>query len=106
MAIGAVEMATIARSQDYVNMKANEDNKGMIDQTHFGQTFTKEIETRNRQVTEGKKAEQQQKKYDAKEKGNGQYFRQDGQNEGKKRKNPEDRGKNPPIGRGGFDVKI
>lgn len=104
MAIGAIEMATIARSQDYTTIKANEDNKAVVDQKHFGQTFTKEIDQKSRQVTEGQKAEQQQKKFDAKEKGNGQYYSQ-----GEKKKKEE---KEAQDGRvilkqgGGFDVKI
>lgn len=104
MAIGTIEMATIARSQDYTTLKANEDNKSMVDQNHFGQTFSKEIETKSRQVTQGQKAEQQQKKFDAKEKGNGQYY---GRNNQKKKEE-----KDVPDGivtlknSGGFDIKI
>lgn len=104
MAIGAIEMATIARSQDYTTVKANEDNKGMIDQRHFGQTFTKEIEVKSRQVTEGQKAEQKQQKFDAKEKGNGQYYSQ-GERQKKEEKEAQD-GRVILKQGGGFDVKI
>lgn len=104
MAIGTIEMATIARSQDYTTLKANEDNKAVVDQGHFGQTFTKEIEQKSRQVMQGEKAEQQQKKFDAKEKGNGQYYSQE------ERKKKEDRkhsdGTVTLKQNGGFDIKI
>lgn len=103
MAIGAIEMATIARSQDYTTIKANEDNKTVVDQNHFGQNFSKEIAQKSHQVTQGQKAEQQQKKFDAKEKGNGQYQSQ-GQGQKKKKDNKDG---NVLLKRsGGFDIKI
>lgn len=104
MALGIVEMATIARSQDYTTIKANEDNKAVVDQNHFGQTFSKEIAQKSHQVTQGQKAEQQSKKFDAKEKGNGQYYSQ--QNQKRKEKKNEEDGFVTMKRSGGFDIKI
>ena len=104
MAIGAIERATIARSQDYTTIKANEDSKPIIDQRHFGQTFSKEVENKSRQVTQGQKPEQQQKKFDAKETGTGQSYSQ-GPQKKKEEKDIQD-GIVTLKKSGGFDIKI
>ena len=50
MALGAIELATISRSQDYTTIKHNEDNKGMVDQANFGEQVQKSVEQQAREV--------------------------------------------------------
>lgn len=102
MALGVIELATIARSQDYTAVKHTEDNKGATQQTNLTQNMQQEVEQKARQVREGDNAEWQNKKFDAKEKGNGSY--EGGNRDKKKEKKPEE--KVLIKGRQGFDIKI
>lgn len=46
MAIGFVEMqGQITRAHDYTTIKHNDDTKGMVEQAHFGQQLTKQVDT-------------------------------------------------------------
>lgn len=103
MAWGAIELGTIARAQDYTTIKQNEDNKGIAQQSNLVQNMQHEAEQKTRQVTESENAMWQQKKFDAKEKGNGSYAG-DGGSGKKKQKEPD--GKVLIKGREGFDIKI
>lgn len=102
MAIGAIEMTTIARAQDYTTIKHNEDNKTFVDQSHFGQQLTKNVEQMTRQVNSGDDTEWQNKKFDAKEKG-GNAYSGDG---GKKHKQEKPKDQVTAARHQGFDVKI
>lgn len=103
MAIGAIEMSTIARTPDYTTLKQNEDMKGMIDQTNFQAQFHKNIDEKTHTVKQGDNADRQEKKFDAKEKGNGTYSRNgNGQNQRKE----QDKNGKTIIKQGGFDIKI
>ncbi len=98
MSINRIELqGTITRAQDYTTIKHNQDNKGMVDQSNFQAQFHKTVENKATQV----------QKYDAKEKGNGEYSG-DG---GKKRKKDQDKDKDADgrvvlKGIGRFDMKI
>lgn len=62
MAIGFVEMqGQITRAQDFTTIKHNEDTKGMVDQTNFGQQMTKQVEKQTQRVNERDKVENRQK---------------------------------------------
>ena len=103
MSINRIELqGTITRAQDYTTIKHNEDNKGMVDQSNFQRQFDQTVENKVRQVHQGDRTENQGKKFDAKEKGNGNYSG-DG---GSRRKKPEEDGKVVLKSRGGFDIKI
>lgn len=102
MAMGAIELATIARSQDYSNIRHNETTKVMTDQSHLVVQEHKETQQKVRQVREGDDTEWHNKKFDAKEKGSNQYAGDGGQ---KKKKSASD-GKVTLKGQGGFDIKI
>lgn len=104
MAIGAIEMTTIARTPDYTTMKHNEDMKGMIDQGNFQTQFQKNIDEKTHTVKQGDNADRQEKKFDAKEKGNGAYSRNGSGQNRKQEDDSEDKVilKKP----GGFDLKI
>lgn len=102
MTISRVELqGQLTRAQDFTNIKHNEDNKPMVDQSNFQHQFNQTVETRSRQVIQGEHTEYKEKGFDAKEKGDNHYAG-DG---GRKRKKEED-GKVVLKGRGGFDIKI
>lgn len=103
MTISRVEIqGQVTRAQDFTTIKHNEDNKGMVDQSNFQRQFDQTVENKVRQVHQGDRTENQSKKFDAKEKGNGNYSG-DG---GRRRKKPEEDGKVVLKSRGGFDIKI
>ena len=91
MAIGFVEMqGQITRAQDFTTVKHNEDTKGMVDQANFGQQMTKQVEKQVQRVNERDRAENHQKKHDAKEKGNNEYHGDGGRGRKRERKDPDD----------------
>ena len=103
MTISRVEIqGQVTRAQDLTTIKHNEDSKGMVDQSNFQRQFDQSVENKVRQVHQGDRSENQGKKYDAKEKGNGSYSG-DG---GRKRKKPQEDGKVVLKNKGGFDMKI
>ncbi|MCM1126705.1 MAG: hypothetical protein NC429_09555 [Lachnospiraceae bacterium] len=105
MTISRVELqGQVTRAQDFTTIKHNEDNKTMVDQTNIQRQFDQNVDNRLRQVNQSDQAENQQKRFDAKEKGNGTYSG-DGGRRRKKEEKKED-GKVVLKGRGGFDMKI
>lgn len=90
MAIGFVEMqGQITRAQDFMTVKHNEDTKGLVDQSNFGQQVARQVERQAQRVNEGDKAENRQKKFDAKEKGSNEYRGDGGRNRKKEKKEPD-----------------
>ncbi|MDO4303097.1 MAG: hypothetical protein Q4D94_04225 [Bacillota bacterium] len=103
MTISRVELqGQLTRAQDFTTIKHNEDNKAAVDQTNFQRQFDQSIDNKLRQVQHGDQAENQGKKFDAKEKGNGTYSGDGGRN----RKKEEKDGRVVLKGQGGFDIKI
>lgn len=102
MAIGVIEIATIARSQDYATIKHHETAKVVTDQGQITTQVQKEANQNTRQVREGENPSWQSKKFDAKEKGDGSYSGDGGQ----RRKKEEKDGRVILKSSGGFDVKI
>ena len=84
MAFGSIELTTISRAQDYSSIKQNEDNKGMVDQSNFSAQVQKTTEQKTREVHSSDDTQWQEKKPDAKEKGNGTYFGDGGRRRQKK----------------------
>lgn len=94
---------SVTRMQDVTQVKHNEDMKGMVDQTNFQNTFHKQIDHKLNQVHHSDNAENRQKKFDAKDKGDNEYSG-DG---GKKRKQDKDSdGKVIAKTYSGFDMKV
>lgn len=96
---------TIQRTQDVGNMKQQEEAKPHIDQHNIQSTVVKEEQRLSRQVIETKKSEQEEFRYDAKEKGGSAYKKNGGK---KKKKDNESENeavvvKEPAAG---FDIKI
>lgn len=103
MTISRVELqGQVARAQDFTTIKHNEDNKVMVDQSNFQQKFEQSVENRARQVHQHDEMNNEGRRFDAKEKGNGNYAG-DG---GRRRKKDEQDGKVILKARGGFDIKI
>lgn len=108
MSINRIELqGQITRAQDYTTIKQNEDNKGMTDQSNFQTQFHKQLDQKMNQVHHGENADNPNKKYDAKEKGDGQYSGDGGKN----RQKEDDRdkkadGKVMVKTRSRFDIKI
>lgn len=88
MALGAIELGTIARSQDYTTLKQNEDNKGISQQSNLVQEMHREADNRTRQVVQSDNADWQKKKFDSKEKGSNSYAGDGGRN--RKKQAPAD----------------
>ncbi len=90
MAIGFVEMqGQITRAQDFTTVKHNEDTKGLVDQANFGQQLTRQVEKQTQRVNQKDKAENRQKKFDAKEKGSNEYHGDGGRNRKKASQNSD-----------------
>ncbi len=102
MAMGAIELATIARSQDYSNIRHNETTKVMTEQSNLITKEQKDNRQKAKQVREGENTDWYSRKFDAKEKGSNQYSG-DG---GKERKNTKPQERVILKGQGSFDIKI
>lgn len=102
--IQSVELhAVIQRSQDVTQIKANEDAKPQDDHNAIVMHQHKNETVRHEQVNKKDNADKEQKKYDAKEGGNGTYYNQ---NQGRKKKKDDEDGVIIKKGNTGFDVKI
>lgn len=104
MTISRVELqGQTMRSLDYTNIKHNEDNKGLVDQTNIMQSNDKTATLKMQHVNDTEHSENRQKRFDAKEEGSNQYQGDGGQN--RKKKEPD--GKVVLKGtQHGFDIKI
>lgn len=103
MSISRVEIqGQVTRAQDFTTVKHNEDNKGLVDQSNFQRQFENHVDNKLRQVRHGERTENEGKRFDAKDKGNGDY-QGDG---GSRRRQKEKDGKVVMKGQGGFDMKI
>ena len=86
MTISRVELqGQITRAQDFTAIKHQEDSRGFVEQANIHQKTEQKVEVKARQVQHGDKAENEGKRFDAKDGGNGHYYG-DG---GKKRKKQE-----------------
>ncbi len=105
MTISRVELqGQVTRAQDFTNIKHNEDNKTVVDQSNFQRQFDQSVEMRARQVRQGDRAENEGKRFDAKEEGNGHYDGDGGRN--RRRGDKKEEGKVILKGRESFDIKI
>ncbi len=104
MGLGPIELnGVISRTQDYSTIKQNEDNRGMVNQMAFQDSFEKELDVRRSQVVQKDDIRKEEKKFDAREKGGNEY-QGDGGRRRKKEENPN--GKVIVKGRQSFDIKI
>lgn len=103
MAMGVGEISGVVRAQDYTTIKQNEDSKVAVQQNNLVHNMQRETENKTKQVNESDNADWQQKKFDAKDKGNGNYAG-DGGSARKNKSEPD--GKVIVKGRSSFDIKI
>ena len=110
MAIGQIELnQAMTRIQDYTTQKHNEDQRGVVQQTQAQDKFNKELKQDIRKVLKANqdeyqnKAEYQNKKFDARDKGSNQYTG-DGGKQRKSNAKSEDRVIVKSTS--GFDVRI
>ncbi|MBR4085072.1 MAG: hypothetical protein IKK33_12415 [Lachnospiraceae bacterium] len=101
MAINPINIVTMARTQDYTSIKQNEDNRAAMMQITTAQQEDKAQKLRAGQVFQKEEVNWQQKKFDAKEKGDNEY----GGDGGKKRSSKQE-DKVIKKGQQGFDIKI
>lgn len=94
---------SVTRMQDVTQIKQNEDTKGMVDQTNFQNTFHKQIDHKLNQVHQSDNAENRQRKFDAKDKGDNEYSGDGGK---KRQQNKQADGKVIAKTLGGFDMKV
>lgn len=105
MTISRVELqGQVARTQDFTTIKHNDDHKPVVEQMNIQRQFDQNVDNRLRQVNQSDQAENQQKRFDAKEKGDGTYSGDGGKR--RKKEEKEEDGKVVLKGRGGFDMKI
>lgn len=97
--------AAIGRTQDFSQIKQNENNKGMTDQQNFQMHFRKETEHHKNQVISKEDAQHEEYKYDAKEKGNGEYHSKK-KKEQKQKKSSEKIVPKSEQRQQGFDIRI
>ncbi len=99
--MASLEIATIARTQDFTSIKQFEDNRAALAQMNMQQQNGKEIQNRANQVLQTQETQWQQKRFDAKEKGSNEYAGDGGK--GRQKKKVE---QVVVKGQQGFDVKI
>lgn len=107
MAIGPMQLnGILTRTQDFTQMKQNEDMKPMMDQSVFQNTMQKNIEKKLTQVKESDETDTYQRKQDAKEKGKNEYQGDGGR--GRRRTQPvlPADGRVIRKGSGGFDFSV
>ncbi len=104
MAIGSISLqGQVTRAQDFSSIKQNEDNKVVVDQGNFQSHFNKEVKQNMSRVHQSDDTENPNKKYDAKEKGNGQYSGDGGKH---RRKQENEEAVQKLDGRRSFDMRI
>lgn len=64
----------LSRVTDFATIRQNEENKGQVDQANFVSKFQKEVINRGNTVKRGNDVNNDQKKFDAKEKGSNEYY--------------------------------
>jgi len=104
--MAGLDIAPIARAQDFSIIQQNEENKAAFDQVIIGQSQQRENNARAEEVNTTEESRWEQKREDAAEKGSNEYTGDGGR--GRRRgghAQPEDRVivKGQP---GGFDLKI
>ncbi|MCQ2519327.1 MAG: hypothetical protein MJ107_02225 [Lachnospiraceae bacterium] len=88
MAIGPIEIqGSITRLQDFAIQRQNEDAKVVSDQTQVAADVKKETENRSSSVSRSDETENNQNKFDAREKGSNEYTR----NDNKKKKDEKEK---------------
>lgn len=99
--MASMEIATIARTQDFSTIKQFEDNRAALAQMNMHQQSGKEIQNRAKQVLQTDETQWQQKRFDSREKGSNEYAGDGGKG---RRKQPTEQV--VVKKQQGFDVKV
>ncbi len=103
MGISPIEFnGMVGRTQDFSTVRHNEEQKGMVDQSNFQNHFEQEVKQNISTVRKQDNADPKNKKFDAKDKGDGEYSGDGGRN----RKKNAAKGTAVSKTQGGFDIKI
>ena len=94
----------VTRAQDFTTIKQNEDNKVIVEQSNIQKQFGRTVDDKLHQVHQGDSAENEGKRFDAKDKGNGSYSGDGGMQ--RKKEEKEKDGKVILKGQSVFDIKI
>lgn len=107
MGLGPMEISGgYTRLNDFAQIKHAEDHKGAVDQSNFAGAFKKEVDDRSTTVKRANDLNNNQKKFDAKEKGSNEYTGDGGKKRGEAGNFSKD-GKVLPKGTSsGFDIRI
>lgn len=107
MTISRVELqGQVTRAQDFTTIKQHEDNKSFIDQANYQRQVNQNTEVKAHQIQQSDRAENEGKRYDAKDQGNGTYYGDGGQKRKKEEKEKNKDGKVVLKGHGSFDMRI
>lgn len=105
MTISRVELqGQISRAQDFTTIKQQEDNKGLVDQSNYQRQVDQRTEVKAHQVQQGDRAENEGRRFDAKEQGGGSYQGDGGRR--RRKDEPKEDGRVTVKGHGSFDIKI
>lgn len=107
MAIRPVEVqGVVQRSQDIGQIKQNQDQKPQTDQTNIHVHMQHQTQQKSKQVTKFDNADKKEEKYDAKEKGKGEFFNNGKKGKQKQMDEEEDGVVKVKSTHSSFDVKI
>lgn len=110
MAIGPVILnGVVSVSNDYSAIKHNEDNKGMLHQQGFQVQLEKQMDIKHTRITENEQMRKEERKFDAREKGDNEYAGDGGSRRPKQGSTPNTKnagGKVTAKGHSSFDIKI
>lgn len=82
--MASMDIAAIARTQDFTTIKQFEDNRAALAQMNMHQQSGKEIQNRAKQVVHAEETQWQQKRFDAKDKSDNEYAGDGGRKRQKK----------------------
>jgi len=99
--MASMDIAAIARTQDFSTIKQFEDNRAALAQMNMHQQSGKEIQNRAKQVLQTDETQWQQKRFDSREKGSNEYAGDGGKG---RRKQPTEQV--VVKKQQGFDVKV
>lgn len=103
MAISPIEFnGVVGRTQDFSTVRHNEEQKGLVDQNNFQTHFEQEVKQNISTVRRQDNADPKNKRFDAKDKGDGEYTGDGGRN----RKKGSGKESVSDKLQGGFDIKV
>lgn len=107
MGIGPLELSGgISRVQDFANQRSAEEARPVADQALFADKFNKEIREKSETVKRGDDTENNNKRFDAKEKGANEYSGDGGEKRNNQKTHNPDGNVIVKSSHGSFDVRI